>query len=80
MMMAAMKPEMVQAIIINDVGPEIAEQGLDRLKKYVGKSAPVRNWEEAAERTAAINGIAFPEADDQFWLNFAKLQVLQFFL
>ncbi len=72
MMMTVMKPEMVQAIIINDVGPEIAEKGLDRLKKYVGKQAPVCNWEEAVERTSAINSIAFPEASDQFWLKFAK--------
>ena len=72
MMMAAMKPEMVQTIIINDIGPEIAKKGLDRLKKVVGKSAPVRNWEEAAKQTAAINDIAFPEANNQDWLKFAK--------
>ena len=72
MIMAAIKPEMVQAIIINDIGPEIAKQGLDRLKKYVGKSVHITNWDEAAKQTAAINGIAFPEANDQFWLKFAK--------
>ena len=72
MMMAAIKPEMVQAIIINDIGPEIAKQGLDRLKKVVGKSVPISNWDEAAKQTAAINGIAFPEANEQFWLEFAK--------
>ena len=72
MMMAAMKPEMVQAIIINDIGPEISVKGLDRLKKYVGKSTPVKTWEEAAKRTALINKIAFPEANDQDWLKFAK--------
>ena len=72
MIMSAMKPEVVQAVILNDVGPEIAKPGLDRLKKYVGKSQPVSNWEEAAKQTASINSIAFPEANDQFWLNFAK--------
>ena len=72
MMMAAMKPETVQAIIINDVGPEIAKPGLDRLMKYVGKKVPVSNWEEAAKQTEAINRIAFPEATDEDWLKFAK--------
>ncbi len=72
MMMAAMKPDMVEAIIINDIGPEIAEKGLDRLKKYVGKQFPVSNWEEAAKQTAAINGIAFPDATNEDWLKFAK--------
>lgn len=72
MIMAAMKPEMVQVIIINDVGPEISKQGLDRLKRYVGKSTPVNNWEEAAKQTESINSIAFPEANEQDWLKFAK--------
>jgi len=72
MMMAAMKPDMIDAMIINDVGPEIAEKGLDRLKKYVGKSAPVTNWDEALKRTAEINGVAFPNATEDDWLKFAK--------
>ena len=72
MMMAAMKPEIVESMIINDVGPEIAKPGLDRLKKYISRSTPVSNWEEAANQTALINSIAFPEADEQFWLQFAK--------
>ncbi|GAA0403895.1 alpha/beta hydrolase [Cocleimonas flava] len=72
MMMAAMKPDMVEALIINDVGPEIAEKGLDRLKKYVGKQTPVNTWEEAARQTEVINRIAFPDATNEDWLKFAK--------
>ena len=72
MMMAAMKPEMVESLIINDIGPEIAKPGLDRLKKHMGKSAVINNWEDAVKQTALVNSIAFPEADDQFWLRFAK--------
>ncbi|KAG1694964.1 Tetrachlorobenzoquinone reductase [Nymphon striatum] len=72
MMMTAMKPDLIDALIINDVGPEIAPQGLDRLKKYVGKQAPVNNWEEAAKQTEAINRIAFPDATNEDWLKFAK--------
>ncbi|MEB8431700.1 alpha/beta hydrolase [Cocleimonas sp. KMM 6892] len=72
MMMAAMKPDMIDAMIINDVGPEIAEKGLDRLKKYVGKQTPVNTWEEAARQTEVINRIAFPDATNEDWLKFAK--------
>lgn len=72
MMMAAMKADMVEALIINDVGPEIAEKGLDRLKKYVGKQTPVNTWEEAARQTEVINRIAFPDATNEDWLKFAK--------
>ena len=72
MIMAAMNPDKVQGLIINDIGPEIGKTGLERLKGYVGKSAPVSNWEEAAKQTALNNGIAFPEANDHDWLKFAK--------
>ena len=44
MIMAAMNPDKVQGLIINDIGPEIGKTGLERLKGYVGKSAPVSNW------------------------------------
>ncbi len=72
MMMAAMKPEQIEALIINDIGPDIATKGLNRLKQYVGKPALVTNWEEAAKRTAEINAIAFPDASKDDWLQFAK--------
>ena len=72
MMMTAMKPELVQAVIINDIGPEVSKKGLDRLQGYVGKSTPVTDWEEAARQSAAINGNAFPDASDKDWQQFAR--------
>lgn len=72
MMMAAMKPDSIQALIINDIGPEVGVKGLDRLKKYVGKSTAISTWEEAAKQSAEINGIAFPDASDEDWHKFAR--------
>ena len=72
MMMTAMKPDLVQAVIINDIGPEVSQKGLNRLQAYVGKSAPVSDWEEAARQSAAINSNAFPDASENDWQQFAK--------
>ena len=72
MIMAAMKPDLVQALIINDIGPEVGVKGLERLKQYVGKSAPVKSWGEAARQCKELNGIAFPDASEEFWHRFAK--------
>ena len=72
LMMAAMQPERVQGIIINDIGPEIDPVGLERIKGYVGKSGPVGNWDEAIAQARAINEVAFPDFSEQEWEDFTR--------
>lgn len=71
-LMSAMQPERVCAMIINDIGPELDPRGLQRIKDYVGKAAPVRNWTEAVAQTRAINGVAFPDFGEEQWMDFAR--------
>ncbi|MFT6694514.1 MAG: pimeloyl-ACP methyl ester carboxylesterase [Neolewinella sp.] len=77
MMMATMKPSVIQGLIINDIGPEVGVLGLDRLKKYVGKATPIANWHDAAKQSAEVNAIAFPAASEEDWLRFAKRTYLE---
>jgi pimeloyl-ACP methyl ester carboxylesterase len=73
MALAALDPPRVGAVVLNDVGPEINSVGLERIRGYVGRGAPVKTWEEAAARAREVNGPAFPkEAGEAFWLAFAK--------
>ena len=72
MMMAAMQPDMVKAMIINDVGPELNPAGLARIQNYVGKSSPVTSWDEAVQQTRDTNGVAFPGFSEQDWMRFAR--------
>ncbi len=66
-------PERVKAAIINDVGPDLAPEGLARIASYVGKSAgSAETIEEAAMRIRAINEVAFPDATDDDWIVFAQ--------
>ncbi|MEO1136531.1 MAG: alpha/beta hydrolase [Pseudomonadota bacterium] len=66
-------PQRVAAAIINDVGPELAPEGIARIAGYVGgDSGPATSLDEAAERIRAINGVAFPDEGDAFWRAFAK--------
>ena len=71
-MMAAMQPERVHSMIINDIGPEVDTRGLDRIKGYVGKTGPVSNWDEAVAQARMINGAAFPDFSDEQWLDFTR--------
>ncbi len=71
----ASAPERVKAAVLNDIGPELAPEGIARIAGYVGAGAgagPAASLEEAAARIRAINGVAFPDASDADWLVFAR--------
>ncbi|MDM4766610.1 alpha/beta hydrolase [Pelomonas sp. SE-A7] len=67
-MMAAMAPILVHAIVLNDVGPELDPRGIARIAGYVGKQHEPCSLEQAVERIAAINGEAFPDFGREDWL------------
>lgn len=77
MLTAATAPERVAAAVINDVGPELAPEGIMRIAGYVGAvgaggAAPAADIDEAAARIRAINEPAFPGRDQAFWRLFAR--------
>ena len=71
MLMSAMHPEKIKAVIVNDIGPEIHPEGLARIKSYVGKSKGVNNWAEATAQVKLINQHDFPDLSEKQWSDFA---------
>jgi pimeloyl-ACP methyl ester carboxylesterase len=73
MLLAATDPPRIGGVVLNDIGAEVAQAGLDRIKGYVGRGEPAKSWDEAAERAREVNGPAFPkETGLAFWIAFAK--------
>lgn len=72
MILSATAPRVPAAVILNDIGPEVAPEGLQRIAAYVGRSGPVRSWQEAAAQMRATYGLAMPDAGDDDWLAFAR--------
>lgn len=74
MLLGAYAPHLVAAIILNDVGPEVCEKGIARIRNYVGDNKPSLDWNEACEKVKNIAGDAYPDKkdDNQFWLDFTK--------
>ncbi len=68
----AFRPGAVAAAVLNDVGPEIAPEGLARITGYTGRTAPVTDWSSAADYARALNEIAFPGYDAAQWAAFAR--------
>lgn len=72
MIMAASMGDKLQAIIINDIGPDLAPDGISRILEYVGKVRKFASWEEAAAEIKELQGAAFPNLPDARWMDFAK--------
>jgi pimeloyl-ACP methyl ester carboxylesterase len=72
MIMAATGPQRIAAAIINDVGPDVAPGGIERILTYVGKDVRFRNWDEAADRIASNYGASFDRFTHEDWVKMAK--------
>ncbi len=69
--MAVLRPTALKGAIINDVGPELAPEGIARIAGYVGRMAEPATWEEGVATLKAANGPMFDLTDEQ-WMVFAR--------
>ncbi len=72
MLMAATIFDRVSAIVLNDIGTEVMEEGIERIKSYTGQDKQMADWDEAAKRCKEINSAALPDLADADWLAFAR--------
>jgi pimeloyl-ACP methyl ester carboxylesterase len=72
MMMAAIRPTNVAAVVLNDVGPIIETRGLARIMGYVGRMPVPRTWEDAGMLLRDMNGRAFPGISLTQWEDIAR--------
>ncbi|MFL0799343.1 MAG: alpha/beta hydrolase [Agarilytica sp.] len=72
MTMASMKPALVKAIVLNDVGPEVEPEGLQRVVDSMGNNPTINNWDDAVAYAKEVNGVAYPDYTDEDWEVFSK--------
>jgi pimeloyl-ACP methyl ester carboxylesterase len=72
MAIATLAPQRIAAAILNDVGPELNQIGLDRIQSYVGRDERFRSWGEAADEIAKRLAPAFPNYGREEWLAMAR--------
>jgi pimeloyl-ACP methyl ester carboxylesterase len=64
---AAQAPGRVVSIVLNDVGPELAAEGLARIRSYAGLPASARSWTDAAAAIRGTLGDVLPGLTDDEW-------------
>ena len=72
MAMSMQANERIAGVIMNDVGPEIAEAGLKRVQEYTGRLPAVGSWDEAVAQTREIYGAWLPGLSDADWQKMAR--------
>ncbi len=72
MALAAIRSKVIAGAIINDVGPEVAKEGLARIAAYSGQPVDTPGWADAAAYAKRINDVAFPHYTDADWEAFAR--------
>ena len=72
MALAAIRSKVIAAAIVNDVGPEVAKEGLARIAAYSGQPVDTPTWADAAAYAREINAVALPHYGDADWMAFAR--------
>jgi pimeloyl-ACP methyl ester carboxylesterase len=72
MLLAATLPGRLAGAVLNDVGPEIDQAGLERIKSYVGQSVSFPTWVHCARAIGAANADVYPDWKLDDWLVLAK--------
>jgi pimeloyl-ACP methyl ester carboxylesterase len=72
MALTALRPKAVVAAVLNDIGPEVAPEGLARIAAYSGQPVEIGSWADAAAYAKQINAVAFPHYSDADWDAFAR--------
>jgi pimeloyl-ACP methyl ester carboxylesterase len=72
MVLAAMAKERLAGVLLNDVGPELAPEGLAAIMSYLGIVPKARTYPEVAAALRARMGAAFPGLADARWEMLAR--------
>lgn len=72
MALAAARPALLKAVVLNDIGPVIEGKGLIRIRGYVGKLPTPKSWDEAIDALQRLQGAQFPGLDREGWMALAR--------
>lgn len=69
--LGSMRPDLVRAMVLNDIGPVVQREGLLRIKGYVGQFAPPARLDEGATTLRRAFGSHFPNLTEAEWRDWA---------
>lgn len=70
--LAAMRPGVMAAGVLNDIGPVIEGAGLAQIKAYLSRTPKPKDWADAGRILAEAHGKSFPLLSEADWADFAR--------
>jgi len=70
--LAAMRPGVMAAGVLNDIGPVIEGAGLAQIKAYLSRTPKPQNWADAAQILSEAHSKSFPALTEADWADFAR--------
>jgi len=70
--LAVLRPEILAAAILNDIGPVLEAAGLQHIKDYLGTAPRPASFVQAATAQKLAHGAAFPSLSDSDWQRMAR--------
>ena len=72
MIMASQRPQTVNAVVLNDIGPEVDPAGYARILTSAGSQFAVKNWPEAVQQCRQAHLPMLPDKPAEFWQEFTR--------
>lgn len=73
MVMAAQHARRLQAVVLNDIGPEVPPPAVARILQYAGRTPSAKDWPAAAAQARQAYGLAYPDMPEDFWPAYIQL-------
>ena len=68
----AVQPDAIAASVLNDIGPVLEAEGLDDIRRYVGKTPDPPDWPGAVESLKRLHGQRFSALTETDWEAWAR--------
>ncbi|WP_131117680.1 alpha/beta fold hydrolase [Lichenihabitans psoromatis] len=72
LMLGAVRPTILQGVVLNDIGPVIEPRGLARIRGYIGKLPEPKSWPDAIDLLKHLASAHFTALEEQDWETFAR--------
>ena len=72
MLLASTDADRIAGAMLNDIGPEIDQAGIDRIGGYVGREVEFEDWDQAVAVLTERNREVFPRWDAGEWERFTR--------
>lgn len=72
LMLGVQEPTRFAGLVLNDIGPDIQAEGLERIREYVGQGRSFPTWVHAARALKEQAGSEHPDYELSDWLKLSK--------